>query len=268
MTIIVSICGLKWNRWIVFTRESSLHEDTYINSQNGKEYPCFMLAKRECLGLAARYDVNLQMAIIDRWAELEYAALQNQYADNQHQQSTPRMRAINAWQDETLVVNNILDKLGYSQGFLRKEALEIGCRIEKESGEEFLPKCLLEDPQAISPDTELSPFTGSHAALVAMGTTGSTVSHIAKLYNGLSSSDINNILCDKGYQTKLRACQYMPTRKGERLCNQRILSTGKHAGTAIVSNWLYNDTKILRDDIDSAAKALQQIKFVKNTNKK
>lgn len=45
---------------------------TYVNEQNGVTYPCFNLPKRECIGLASGYDAKLRMAIIDRWAELEY----------------------------------------------------------------------------------------------------------------------------------------------------------------------------------------------------
>ncbi|KFL48249.1 hypothetical protein IL54_3678 [Sphingobium sp. ba1] len=44
---------------------------TYRNEQNGQEYPCFNLPKRESLILVSGYDVNMRAKIIDRWQMLE-----------------------------------------------------------------------------------------------------------------------------------------------------------------------------------------------------
>ena len=44
---------------------------TYRNEQNGQEYRCFKLPRRECLILVAGYDIHLRAAIIDRWEALE-----------------------------------------------------------------------------------------------------------------------------------------------------------------------------------------------------
>ena len=48
------------------SRFGSIYKDAY-----GRDQECFVLPKRECLGLASKYDAKLRMALIDRWAELE-----------------------------------------------------------------------------------------------------------------------------------------------------------------------------------------------------
>lgn len=157
----------------------------------------------------------------------------------------------------------IADLLGYSAGHKRKEALEIGVKIEQNTGIPVIPSFLLNDPQAINPDTTLSPFHGTHAALVAMGTTGSTVSTIAKLYDHISPTDINKILCAGGYQTRVKACQYTPTEQGKLLCNQRTLASGRDSGKVIITNWLYNDNKALRDFVIDGVQKLKQSRIKK-----
>lgn len=230
-------------------------ESTYTDAQ-GKERPHYNLPKRESLGLAARYDVNLQMAIIDRWAELEYKEKSGEYSD-------PIKVAHDHFQYITEKACSVADLLGYSEGHKRKEALEIGIKIEQDTGISVVPSFLVNDPQAINPDTELSPFHGTHAALVAMGTTGSTVSTIAKLFDHISPTDINKILCDGGYQKRVKACQYTPTEKGKLLCNQRTLASGRDSGKVIITNWLYNDNKALRDFVIVGVQKLKQNRIKK-----
>lgn len=225
-------------------------EQTYKDAY-GRDQQCFVLPKRECLGLASKYDAKLRMAIIDRWAELEYKEKSGEYFD-------PEKVAHDRFEYITGKACSVADLLGYSEGHKRKEALEIAVKVEQDTGISVMPSFLANDPQAVNPDTTLSPYHGTHAALVAKGTTGATVSTIAKSYPFVSPTDINNILCGGGYQTRIKAGQYAPTEKGKLLCNQRTFAYGKDIGRVVITNWLYDDNKILRDFIADGVRRLSE----------
>lgn len=219
-------------------------EATYTDSQ-GKERAMYLLPKRECLGLAARYDVNLQMAIIDRWAELEYKEQQN---------ATPMNEEHAALEEFGYKVEkscHVLDLLGYSQGFKRKEALEIGFKIQQETGVKVLPAVLEEDPEARTPMLGLSPAEGTHAAIIAQGTNGATVTILGQHYN-VPSGVINRILLKDGLQEQVSRGQYRTTAKERsmRLANTETRASGPAKGQEVISGWNYNQQRYLRDLLD------------------
>lgn len=228
-------------------RFASIYQDVY-----GRDQDSFTLPKRECLGLASKYDAKLRMAIIDRWAELEYKEKNKAVVATL---KDPRKDAIALFEYETTAINNVLNKLGYSQGYQRKEALEIGFRIEGETGEKILPQALLNDPQALNPET-ISEHTGTHAALVPMGSRGASVSHIASFFGKpIDATIINDILIANKLQIRISKAKYQPTEQGKRLCNTSVLASGKHKGTEVIKEWLYNNNKSLRDIIEEGVKS-------------
>lgn len=227
------------------SRFGSIYKDAY-----GREQSCFILPKRECLGLASKYDAKLRMAIIDRWAELEHR-------EQQANKVSPRQSAVSEFEFEVNAISNVLAKLGYSQGYLRKEAIEIGFRIEGETGERVIPTVLLEDPEALQPDKSLSQYTGTHAAMVAIGSRGYSASNIAHLFGkAITATEINRILCECGFQKKLTSGKYQPTESGKLLCNQRKLASGRFKGQDVITEWLYASNKSLRDVIDEGVKKI------------
>ncbi|MGH1591796.1 Rha family transcriptional regulator [Methylobacterium phyllosphaerae] len=46
-------------------------EHTYRNEQNGQEYPCYRLPKRELMVLVTGYSVAMRAALVDRVEQLE-----------------------------------------------------------------------------------------------------------------------------------------------------------------------------------------------------
>lgn len=146
------------------------------------------------------------------------------------------------------------DLLGYSQGYKRKEALEIGIEMEQETGIRVCPNFLLNDPQASNPDTSLSPELGTHAALVPAGTLSYTPSYIASLFpsKAITCTKINDFLCKAGLQTKKGPGRYSPTSKGKMLCQESTRTSGPNKGESFIVQWLWKDNKTLRDTIETA----------------
>ena len=146
------------------------------------------------------------------------------------------------------------DLLGYSQGYKRKEALEIGIEMEQETGIKVCPNFLLNDKDALSPDSSLDPKLGTHAALVATGTLSYTPSYIASLFpsKGITGTRINEFLCKAGLQTKKGPGRYTPTAKGKMLCQESTRTSGPHKGETFIVQWLWQDNKTLRDTVEQA----------------
>ena len=233
------------------------------NEQNGQEYPYFELSKPETLCLAARYDAVLRMAIIMRWAELEA---------KEQQGLLPKNKEHAALEDFAFKVEkscHVLDLLGYSQGFKRKEALEIGFQIQQDTGVKVLPAVLEEDPEARTPILGLSPAEGTHAAIIAQGTNGATVTILGQHY-GVTSLVINGILTAAGLQEQISKAQYRTTAKERsmRLANTETRASGPAKGLEVISGWNYNQQRFLRDLLDKEVEAYRKDLEAKAESKK
>lgn len=232
------------------------------NEQNGKEYPFYELSKPETLCLAARYDAIIRMAIIMRWAELEA----------KEQSTTPLNKEHAALADFEYKVEksvHVLDLLGYSQGFKRKEALEIGFQIQQDTGVKVIPAVLEEDPEARTPTLGLSPMEGTHAAIIAQGTNGATVTILGQHY-GVTSLVINGILTSAGLQEQIFKAQYRTTAKERsmRLANTETRASGPAKGLEVISGWNYNQQRFLRDLLDKEVEAYKKDLEAKAESKK
>lgn len=246
-----------------FEHTPSTYLGEYTNEQNGQKYPCYNLPKRECLLLSMDYDIVVRAAILDRWAELEA---------KEQDGLLPASKEHAALEDFAFKVEkscHVLELLGYSQGFKRKEALEIGFQIQQDTGVKVLPAVLEEDPEARTPTLGLSPTEGTHAAIIAQGTNGATVTILGQHY-GVTSLVINGILTSAGLQEQIFKAQYRTTAKERsmRLANTETRASGPAKGLEVISGWNYNQQRFLRDLLDKEVEAYKKDLEAKAESKK
>lgn len=160
----------------------------------------------------------------------------------------------------------LLKILGYSEGFLRKEALEIGVATEAETGVKVIPLTLLNDPQAKNPEL-LDPALGTHAAMVAIGSQGLNAGLIAKRFDLLTSKDVNDLLVRLGYQVYHYSGTYTPTDKASRICNTEVRQSGRFKGRAVVKSWNIDTNRAFRDDLDEHLQALSDLRVKAKASK-
>lgn len=154
----------------------------------------------------------------------------------------------------------LLKILGYSEGFLRKEALEIGVATEAETGVKVIPQTLLNDPQAKNPEL-LDPALGTHAAMVAIGTQGLNAGLIAKRFDLLTSKDVNDLLVRLGFQEYHYSGTYTPTDKASRICNTEVRLSGPFKGRAVVKSWNIDVNRAFRENLEEHLQELSALRM-------
>lgn len=210
---------------------SSDFEDTYINEQNGQVYPCYNLPKRESLGLAARYDVNLQMAIIDRWAELEY----KEQGGASMPVLCPQAQAANELKDTWTPLLEMYQGLGYSEGACRAEFLEIATMKEAEHNVELLSTAM---KVTMLPGTSMTTNKSAegHAALVSVGGRGVKPTALA-IQLGKRPKEVNGAMVELGWQARLGNGLFVPCQPGRKFCYTKECTKGGHKGTEVIDTW-------------------------------
>ena len=124
---------------------------------------------------------------------------------------------------------------GFSEGFHRAEALKAGHRILRETGINIIPAELEDHSHA--PNQTLTQYAGTHAARVASGSDSVTVTDIARNYEHLTTTDVNVVLTEMGYQTRIIRGLYAPTPAGVDYCNTATLATGRNVGRRHIKGW-------------------------------
>lgn len=166
----------------------------------------------------------------------------NQVVDNI--QLTPKEQAIKEWSNICeMTLPMMRDLLGYSQGALRRTAIELGIDIETKTLEKVLPNEIKYDPEAGTP-VAMDNTKGTHAALKKLGTEGWNTTAIAESFgNKITASDVNKALIQLGLQVPMNASAlrfgYVPTPKAEDVCNSEIRSSGQYKGFKAVKSWMY-----------------------------
>lgn len=113
---------------------------TYRNEQNGQEYPCYRLPYRETMILVSGYSVELRARVIDRWLELEKAAMPKTlpealraYANEVEAREKAEATSRRLLHDSgTFTTTEIAKELGMSSAIALNEKLKDGGFIYKD----------------------------------------------------------------------------------------------------------------------------------------
>lgn len=229
---------------------------------NGEERPCYQLPKRECLILAAGFNIKLRAAIIDRWAELE--------------SGTAKPTGINPLDyngDIQLQIkretNWRLDMLKLAFGDNLSQGAKIAAIIEsheyiaqKNGVHVQLPNDILNLQVQSNTLTHDKTAPVAVASRVAIGSNFTNVSTWAKHYKYVTCTNINKVLISRGYAQRLNGSQLTPTEAGKEYCITATAATGYNQGCLLVKGWNLDDkrfTEIIFPILNSLEEELKKI---------
>jgi len=211
--------------------------------ENGETYPCFQLPKRECLILAAGFNIKLRAAIIDRWAELESGkavplgvnplTASNEELDIEINRQLNRIK---------MIVGEVSSgiKIATAMECQEKYAQRTGISIELP---DYIKKYMVE-----SDNIEFDPLVDTaFASKVAIGSNSINVSQWQKQFKHINSTRINDVLIKLGYATRINKSQVTPTARGREFCHTAVAASGYNVGKELIKGWKLDDRRFTDD---------------------